>query len=104
MTKVHWQDCHDYWLVEIDNPPVNATSTEVRDGLMQAAKTCVSNSPEKKAVILICKGRSFIAGGDITEFDAPPQEPHLPDVCNALEEAELPWIAVMHGHVFGGGP
>ena len=47
--------------------------------------------------------RSFIAGGDITEFDAPPQEPHLPDVCNAIEEAELPWIAVMHGHVLGGG-
>jgi len=103
MTKVHWQDCHDYWLVEIDNPPVNATSTEVRDGLMQAAKTCVSNNSDKKAVILICKGRSFIAGGDITEFDAPPQEPHLPDVCNAIEEAELPWIAIMHGHVLGGG-
>ena len=44
----------------------------------------------KKAVILVCKGRSFIAGGDITEFDAPPQEPHLPDVCNAIEDADLP--------------
>ena len=103
MTHVNWQNCGHFWLVEIDNPPVNATSTSVRKGLMEAVRACHNDNGEKKAVILVCKGRSFIAGGDITEFDAPPQEPHLPDVCNAIEDADLPWIAVMHGHVLGGG-
>lgn len=103
MTHVNWQNCGHFWLVEIDNPPVNATSTSVRQGLMEAVTACHNDNGEKKAVILVCKGRSFIAGGDITEFDAPPQEPHLPDVCNAIEDADLPWIAVMHGHVLGGG-
>ena len=103
MTHVNWQNCGHFWLVEIDNPPVNATSTSVRKGLMEAVTACHNDNGEKKAVILVCKGRSFIAGGDITEFDAPPQEPHLPDVCNAIEDADLPWIALMHGHVLGGG-
>ena len=103
MTNVNWQNHGHFWLVEIDNPPVNATSTSVRQGLMEAVTACHKDDGEKKAVILVCKGRSFIAGGDITEFDAPPKEPHLPDVCNAIEEADLPWIAVMHGHVLGGG-
>ena len=65
MTHVNWQNCGHFWLVEIDNPPVNATSTSVRKGLMEAVRACHNDNGEKKAVILVCKGRSFIAGGDI---------------------------------------
>ena len=101
-TPVRIRDCGVYWHVTINNPPVNATSTAVRQGLTDALVKCVDDGI-KKAVILTCEGRSFIAGGDITEFDAAPQEPHLPDVCNAIEASPLPWIAVMHGHVLGGG-
>ncbi len=100
------RDCGHYWHVTVNNPPVNATSTAVRQGLYDAVRASTPNDGNgdgKIAVVLSCVGRSFIAGGDITEFDAPPQLPHLPDICNMIEASALPWVAVMHGHVLGGG-
>ena len=99
MTKslVSWKDCGDYWYVCIDNPPVKQP-TAVRAGL-SGAEAC--DGTDKKAVILTCAGRSFIAGGDITEFDAPPQE-HIYRYHQMIEQT-VPWVAVLHGHVLGGG-
>ncbi|KNG92330.1 3-hydroxyacyl-CoA dehydrogenase NAD-binding domain-containing protein [Pseudaestuariivita atlantica] len=88
--------------VTIDNPPVNAASHAVRSGLMKAVADCEADAAVT-AVILHCAGRTFVAGADIREFDAPPQEPHLPDVIAAIEGASKPWIAVLHGTVLGGG-
>ncbi len=85
--------------VTVNNPPVNATSTAVRQGLLDAV-TAVQGA---RLAILQCAGRTFIAGGDMTEFDAPPQEPHLPDVVNAIEASETPFVAAMRGTVLGGG-
>lgn len=87
--------------VTIDNPPVNATSAAVRQGLAAAVEK-VSAMPVR-AAILRCRGRTFVAGGDITEFDAPPVLPDLPDVIRAIETCPVPWIAALHGSVFGGG-
>jgi 3-hydroxyacyl-CoA dehydrogenase len=85
--------------VTINNPPVNATSTAVRRGLLDA----VARVQGCERAILHCTGRSFIAGGDMSEFDAPPREPHLPDVVDAIEASQTPFIAAMHGNVLGGG-
>lgn len=85
--------------VTIDNPPVNATSLSVRQGLMDA----VSRVQGCKLAVLKCAGRTFIAGGDMTEFDRTPEEPHLPDVLDAIERSETPFLAMMHGTVLGGG-
>ncbi len=87
--------------VTIDNPPVNATSVAVRIGLARAAETI--GGMDVAAAVLRCAGRTFVAGGEIREFDAPPVEPHLPDVIEAIEDCRVPWIAAMHGSVFGGG-
>lgn len=65
----------DLAIITVDNPPVNATSTAVRTGLLAAVET-VANSVAK-AAILICAGRTFIAGGDMSEFDAPPPPNHI---------------------------
>jgi enoyl-CoA hydratase/carnithine racemase len=92
---------NDLAWVTIDNPPVNATSAAVRQGLA-AAVTEVSKSPAR-AAILRCVGPTFVAGGDITEFDASPVPPDLPDVITAIENCAVPWIAALHGSVFGGG-
>lgn len=89
-------------LVEINNPPVNATSQAVRQGLMKAIAQ-VEYDAAIRTAILICAGRSFVAGADIREFDKPPVEPHLPDVALALEAATKPWIAAIHGAALGGG-
>jgi len=85
--------------VTIDNPPVNATSTAVRQGLLDAVHAVQG----ARLAILRCSGRTFIAGGDMSEFDAPPQEPHLPDVVAAIESSATPFVAALHGTVLGGG-
>ncbi|MCO5134041.1 MAG: enoyl-CoA hydratase/isomerase family protein [Phyllobacteriaceae bacterium] len=87
--------------VTIDNPPVNATSQAVRAGLAEAVQQVAAS--DSKAAILRCAGKTFVAGGDISEFDKPAAEPHLPDICNAIEASPVPWIAAMHGTVLGGG-
>ena len=89
------------WVL-VDNPPVNALSLEVRQGLLAAAKQ-LDGDETVKAVVLICKGRTFIAGADIREFGKPPVEPHLPDVIARIERAAKPWIAAVHGSALGGG-
>ncbi|HHL22388.1 MAG TPA: enoyl-CoA hydratase [Aliiroseovarius sp.] len=86
------------WVV-LDSPPVNATSAKVRAGLMSAVEAVRG----ARAAVLICRGRTFIAGGDMTEFDAPAVEPHLPDLVQAIEDSPVPFIAAMHGTVLGGG-
>ncbi|MCP4182634.1 MAG: 3-hydroxyacyl-CoA dehydrogenase [Hyphomicrobiales bacterium] len=95
--------CHEnIAIVQVDNPPVNALSHEVRSGLMEAAISLDEN-PDISVVILICKGRTFIAGADIREFGKPVVDPHLPDVINRIEASRKPWIAAIHGTVLGGG-
>jgi 3-hydroxyacyl-CoA dehydrogenase len=89
-------------IVTIDNPPVNATSQAVRTGLLKALEQ-TERDDTITAVLLTCAGRTFIAGGDIAEFDMPPAAPELPDVIAAIEAASKPWVAVLHGTAFGGG-
>ncbi len=85
--------------VTINNPPVNATSTAVRADLLAA----VERVQGCELAVLRCAGRSFVAGGDMSEFDAPPVEPHLPDVVNAIDNSATPFLAILHGTVLGGG-
>jgi 3-hydroxyacyl-CoA dehydrogenase len=89
-------------IITIDNPPVNALSHAVRNELTDCLKEALSD-PDTRAIILICHGRTFIAGADISEFGKPPRAPHLPDVLQALDSCPLPLIAAMHGTVLGGG-
>jgi 3-hydroxyacyl-CoA dehydrogenase len=56
-----------------------------------------------RAVVLICAGRTFIAGADVAEFGKPPVEPHLPDLVARIENAAKPWVAAIHGSALGGG-
>ena len=92
----------DLALVVIDNPPVNATSRAVRAGLLEAAER-IDKDPAIRGAILMCRGRTFVTGGDVSEFDGEPPPPHLPDVVARIEAAETPWLAAMHGAAFGGG-
>ena len=85
--------------VEINNPPVNATSTDVRRGLLDAVAAAAGHD----LAVLHCAGRTFVAGGDMSEFDRPPETPHLPDVVQAIEDSDVPFLALLHGTVLGGG-
>ncbi|UWR39498.1 3-hydroxyacyl-CoA dehydrogenase NAD-binding domain-containing protein [Sulfitobacter sp. W074] len=88
--------------VLIDNPPVNALSRAVREGLLRAVAQTDAD-PDVRAVVLRCAGRTFVAGADVREFDAPPVAPHLPDVIAVVEDADKPWLALIHGNALGGG-
>lgn len=88
--------------VTIDNPPVNAIDRQVRAGLLKAAAT-IAESRMVRAVILCCAGRTFVAGADINELGKPPVSPTLPEVLAAIEGADVPWVAAIHGTALGGG-
>src|SRR5437660_10361712 len=57
-------------VIRVDNPPVNALSDVVLDGLV-AALGSIPPSPEVRAVVLTGTGnKAFLAGADLSEFVA----------------------------------
>ncbi len=89
-------------VITVDNPPVNAISQAVRQGLIDAI-TQLGSDPDIRAGIIHGAGKVFIAGADVREFGQPPQPPFLPDVIAAIEAAEKPVVAAIHGVALGGG-
>lgn len=89
-------------VISIDNPPVNALSQAVRQGIIVCLD--VAERDEKiKAIVIHCSGRTFIAGADISEFGKPALPPHLPDVLAKLDQCAKPIVAALFGTVLGGG-
>ncbi|MGI1677107.1 MAG: enoyl-CoA hydratase/isomerase family protein [Cellvibrionaceae bacterium] len=101
MSVVNYELQGDVGVIKINNPPVNALSQALRQGLSEAL--AVAQSDASKAVLVICEGRTFIAGADITEFGKPPKEPSLPAVLDAIENSKKPVVAAIHGTALGGG-
>jgi len=89
-------------VVTINNPPVNALSQAVRQGLADAVAQAQGDG-EIKAVLLVGSGKAFIAGADIREFGKPAMPPSLPDVLMQLESSDKLVIAAIHGPALGGG-
>lgn len=88
-------------LVIVDNPPVNALSWHVREGLSLGLTQAVADGAS--AIVVICDGRTFIAGADISEFSSAPKGPGLGEIQAAMEDAPVPVIAAIHGTALGGG-
>ncbi len=96
----------DVAVVLIDNPPVNALSTHVREGLA-AALDRVAHDSHVRAVVVRGAGRMFSAGADIKELensawnpDAAP--PDLHDFLARLEGSPVPVVMALHGTTLGG--
>jgi 3-hydroxyacyl-CoA dehydrogenase len=92
----------DIAVLTLNSPPVNALSAGVRDGLALGVAQAMGD-PAVKAIVLICDGRTFIAGADITEFGGAMKGASLLDVQNTIENASKPVIAAIHGTALGGG-
>jgi 3-hydroxyacyl-CoA dehydrogenase len=89
-------------VLTLDNPPVNALSQGVRQGLKDGVEKAL-NDEDAGAIVIICSGRTFIAGADITEFASGPVEPGLHGVLAAMESSPKPIVAAIHGTALGGG-
>ncbi len=101
MSIVTYEIKDDIGVITLNNPPVNALSHALREGLSQTIQTAQQDA--SKALVIICEGRTFIAGADITEFGKPPLSPMLSELVNTIEASEKPVIAAIHGTALGGG-
>lgn len=99
---VRYEQQAELAFITVDNPPVNALGLAVREGLL-AAFTQAEQASDVKAVVLLCAGRTFMAGADIKEFGLPPRAPSLPEVVEFIEACSKPSVAVIHGTALGGG-
>src|SRR5206468_8803198 len=87
---------------EIDRPPVNALSIDMRAGLL-AAISHAADTVAIEAIAIIGVGKIFIGGADIRELGLPPVEPVLPMIVAAIERSAKPVVAAINGAALGGG-
>ena len=93
-------------IITINNPPVNALSPGVPEGIYEAIER-VDPDDEVKAAVVIGAGSTFIAGADIKEFikitSGKAAGVSLHPLLNRIEDCEKPVIMAIHGTAFGGG-
>ena len=89
-------------VISLNSPPVNALSANVREGLNNGVSAAIEDS-SVKSIVIICEGRTFIAGADITEFGQAPKGPSLYEVQDMIENSPKPVLAAIHGTALGGG-
>ena len=90
-------------VITVNNPPVNALSPGVPEGIIAALRQGEAD-PAIAAMVLIGAGRSFIAGADIRQFGkGRPRPPLGQRVYDVLDAAAKPVVAAIHGYALGGG-
>lgn len=93
----------DVAVIVIDNPPVNALSPGVGEGIVDALQKAEAD-PDVAAIVLIGAGRSFIAGADIRKFGTGVVRPPIGErPSDRLDNASKPVVAAIHGYALGGG-
>lgn len=96
----------DIAVITINNPPVNALSPGVPEGIAEALER-IAKDDEVKAVVLMGAGKTFVAGADIKEFakitSGRPRAAGLLPLLLQMEDSRKPIVAAIHGTAFGGG-
>ena len=94
-------------VITVNNPPVNALSPGVPEGIADAIAKIAADDSIKGAV-MIGAGQTFIAGADIKEFGKitsgqRKEGINFLDVIKSIEDCPKPTVAAIHGTAFGGG-
>jgi len=88
-------------VITVDNPPVNALSPGVPEGIVDCVDAANAD-PQVAAIVLVGAGRGFIAGADIKHLGKPRSEKAL-GMRDVLDASAKPVVAAIHGHALGGG-
>jgi len=101
---VRFENVDGIGVITVDNPPVNALSPGVPEGIT-AAVDRGNADPAIKAMVLIGDGRSFIAGADIRQFSraAPARPANARRHYDVTDDSPKPVVAAIHGYALGGG-
>ena len=97
----------DVAVITIDNPPVNALSPGVPEGISSAIDA-INSDPDVRAAVMIGGGKTFVAGADIKEFGKltsgkTQRGPGLLPLLLKIEDSKKPVVVAIHGQAFGGG-
>src|SRR5581483_11270194 len=98
---------NDIAVITVNNPPVNALSPGVPEGIAEAVEQ-IAKDPTIKAAVLIGAGTTFIAGADIKEFGKITSGQRqggvgLVPILKRIEDSSKPVVVAIHGTAFGGG-
>jgi 3-hydroxyacyl-CoA dehydrogenase len=94
-------------VITINNPPVNALSPGVPEGLVEALDAA-EKDPTARAIVIIGGGRTFIAGADIKELELAATgrgsgPPEFHGILARIEDSTKPVVMAIHGTALGGG-
>jgi 3-hydroxyacyl-CoA dehydrogenase len=96
----------DIAVITINNPPVNALSPGVPEGIAEAIESIASDN-QVMAAVLMGAGKTFVAGADIREFgkitSGERRGSELGQLLLKMEDCPKPIVAAIHGTAFGGG-
>jgi len=94
-------------IIAVDNPPVNALSPGVPEGLHDALDRAAADT-SARAIVVMGAGRTFIAGADIAVLEGMawgqgPGGPVLHGLLAKIEDSAKPVVMAIHGTALGGG-
>jgi len=96
----------DVAVITVNNPPVNALSPGVPEGI-ESAIAEIEKDPSVKAAVMIGGGRTFIAGADINMFvqmtSGKGDRINLLPTLLKIEDCSKPVVVAIHGNALGGG-
>lgn len=89
-------------VITLNSPPVNALSPQLVEGIYDAFVAAIGDA-RVHAIVLICAGRTFIAGADLKSMGKPPPKVDFFEMQDRIENAGKPVVAAIHGTCLGGG-